>query len=286
MAAIAALLVTAGFESASAQVRVENQPGGVRVQAPGVQVQAPGVNVRAPGVNVRAGDRNNFRLYGQRPWFGNATVRKQLKIDDNQYNTLNDAYTQHWTPYNKVVVDVPATPNDQYHQQVAAAYGTFNNGVNTAAAKVFTDAELRNRYNQLNWQYQGYGAFQDPTVQQRLKLTDAQRQSFNRYYKDWNDEMNTYANEYGTDREGVNKRFATSYKTHRDRINETLTPEQRKSWTEMTGESYDFPADVYFDNDNRREERREDRRDDRQDRREDRREAPPRNPAPAAPAPR
>ena len=32
-----------------------------------------------------------------------------------------------------------------------------------------------------------------------------------------------------------------------NRINETLTPEQRKSWSEMTGESYDFPADAYFD---------------------------------------
>ncbi|WP_254508939.1 hypothetical protein [Anatilimnocola floriformis] len=269
VAAIAALLGSSGLDSASAQVRVENQPGGVRVQA--------------PGVNVRAGNRNNFRLYGQRPWFGNANVRRQLKIDDTQYNTLNSAYTQYWTPYNKVVVDVPANPNDQYHQNVATAYGTFNMGVNGAAAKVFTDADLRNRYNQLNLQYQGYGAFRDPAVQARLKLTDAQRQNFDRYYRDWNDEMNTYANEYGTDREGVNKRFTASWKTNRDRINETLTPEQRKGWSEMTGESYDFPADVYFDND--RDDRREERREDRQDRREDRRENAPRNPAPANPAP-
>ncbi len=259
VAAFAAVMVAGDIDSASAQVRA---------------------NVQAGGVNVRVGrNRTGFRLYGRRPWFGNENVRRQLKIDDRQYNTLNDAYVQYWTPYNQVVVDVPAnTAEQQRQQQIAAAYGKFHHGFNTATAKVFVDPDVRNRYNQLNLQYQGYAAFQDPTVQERLRLSDEQRQKFNRYYTDWNNEMNTYSTEYAKDREGVNKRFSASWKTSRDRINETLTPEQRKSWNEMTGESYDFPADAYFDDGDDQGDRR-----DEGAREKPGRDNPPRNAAPANP---
>jgi hypothetical protein len=212
------------------------------------------------------GNRIGFNLYGRRPWFGNAGVRRQLKIDDSQYNTLNNAYTQYWTPYNQAVVAIPADVDEaQRQQKIAAAYGTFNKGFNQATAKVFVDPDLRNRYNQLHLQYQGYGAFHDPTVQERLKLTDEQRQNFNRYYTDWNKQMNTYAQEYATNPETVNKQWGDTWKQTRSRINETLTPEQRKTWNEMTGEAYDFPADAYFD-----------------EGKEEGRENPPRNPAPGA----
>lgn len=242
-------------------------------------VNAQRVGVQAGGVNVQAGRGGGYRLYGRRPWFGNAAVRRQLKIDDNQYNTLNNAYVQYWTPYNQVVVGLPADLDAQARQQkIATAYGTFNSGFNTASAKVFVDPDIRNRYNQLNLQYQGYAAFNDPTVQQRLKLTDEQRQNFNKYYSDWNTQMNTYANEYAKDREGVNKQFSTAWKQQRDRINETLTPDQRKSWNEMTGESYDFPADAYFDDGDGdgREERANPGREN------PGRDNPPRNPTPGA----
>lgn len=240
------------------------------------------VGVQAGGVNVRAGGRGGYRLYGRRPWFGNAAVRRQLKIDDDQYNTLNKAYVQYWTPYNQVVVGVPADLDEQQRQQrLAAAYGTFHKDFNTASAKVFVDPDIRNRYNQLNLQYQGYAAFNDPTVQTRLRLTDEQRQNFNRYYTDWNQQMNTYADEYAKDRDGVNRQFAATWKQQRDRINETLTPEQRKSWNEMTGEAYDFPADAYFDDgDDRGEGRENPGRDNPRD--NPGRDNPPRNPAPGA----
>ncbi len=223
--------------------------------------------VRA-NVQVR-GNRGGYNLYGQRPWFGNPAVRKQLKIDDNQYATLNKSYTQYWTPYNQTVTALPADLEEQQRQQkIAAAYGTFHQGFNESTGKVLTDAEIRNRYNQLNLQYQGYAAFNDPQIQTRLKLTDQQQQNFNRYYTDWNKQMNTYAGEYATDPNSVNKQWGDNWKQTRSRINETLTPDQRKSWTEMTGEAYDFPADVYFDNGEGREGAGRDN--------------PPRNPAPGA----
>jgi hypothetical protein len=208
-----------------------------------------------------------WRMYGtSRPWFANAGVRRQLKLDDNAYNTLNKTYVQYWTPYNQAVVGLPADLDEQQRQQrIAAAYGTFNTGFNKASAQVFTDPDVRDRYNQLNLQYQGYGAFNDPTVQTRLKLNDQQRQTFNRYYNDWNTQMNNYATEYATNPDAVNKQWADNWKQTRERINTTLTPDQRKTWEEMAGEPYDFPADAYFADDDAGRDggaARGDRRDD------------------------
>jgi hypothetical protein len=244
-------------------------------------------DVRGGNVNVRAGGAG-FRLYGRRPWFANRDVRRQLKIDDDQYNTLNKTYVQYWTPYNQAVASVPADLDEVERQRrIAAAYGTFHKNYYDNTAKVFVDADTRNRYNQLNLQYQGYAAFNDPDVRARLKLTEEQQRKFDRYYSDWNKQMNTYSTEYAKDREGVNKQFGDHWKQSRAQINETLTPEQRRTWNDMTGEAYDFSADDYFDDgedvrdggrDNpRREEGRDNPRRD-----EKGRDNPPRNPAPGA----
>jgi hypothetical protein len=236
-------------------------------------------DVRGGNANVRVGG-SGFQLYGRRPWFANEGVRRQLKIDDTQYNMLNKTYGQYWTPYNQAVTTLPADLEDAERQRrIAAAYGTFHKGYYDNTAKVFADADSRNRYNQLNLQYQGYAAFNDPQVQTRLKLTDEQRRNFNRYYTDWNKQMSTYATEYARDREAVGKQFGDYWTKTRAQINETLTPEQRRTWNEMTGEAYDFSADVYFDDG-------EDARGGRDNpRREEGRDNQPRNPAPRNPAP-
>jgi hypothetical protein len=219
--AVAALLTVPDFAAAQATVRVD-----------------------AP----RAG----FRLWNRRPWFGNTNIRRQLKLDDTQYNRLNQGYVQYWTPYHETVTALPADINEAERQKrLAEAYGTFNRGFTKTTGEVFTDPQIRDRYNQLNLQYQGYAAFNDPTVQERLRLTDEQRQAFHRYYNDWNKQMDTYAREYPTNREVVTKEWPNTWKQTRERINTTLTPEQRRTWTEMIGEPYEFTPDVYFDNGDR-----------------------------------
>ena len=211
------------------------------------------VRVNAPG----------FRLWGRNPWFGNANVRRQLKLDDTQYTRLNEGYVQYWTPYNQTITTLPADLNEQERQRrMAEAYGTFNTNFGKTTTQVFTDPQIRNRYSQLNYQYQGYGAFNDPTLQEKLRLTDEQRQAFNRYNTEWQKQMDTYARDYATDRTRVEKEFPNTWKQYRENVNTTLTPEQRKTWNETIGEPYDFPADVYFDNSKDGEARKENRRED------------------------
>ena len=114
-----------------------------------------------------------------------------------------------------------------------------------------TPFDIVNRSNaeyidQLYYQYQGYGAFNDPTVQQRLNLTDAQRQQFTNYNNRWNQDMNEYRRQWGTDREGVLRRWREARQGMNNNINTVLTPTQQQTWGQMIGQPYEFQPNVYF----------------------------------------
>ncbi len=216
----------------------------IQVQAQSNQTQ------RALGANSSINAQSGF--YGginQTPWFGNPTVRQQLQLNDEQFNQLNKGYTQSWNRYNQGLTGLDKSlADDQRMQRQRELSGTFNQDFSKSVDGVFSDETARRRYNQMDWQYRGYGAFSDPTVQQQLKLNDEQRQTFNKYQNEWNQQMTTWQREHGNDRIGVANRWREARKEWQNRINSTLAPEQRTVWTDMIGQPYDFPADVYFQN--------------------------------------
>ncbi len=219
-------------------------PAAVRAQAQLNQAQ------QAQRTNAGVTVHNGF--YGgihQMPWFSSPTIRQQLQLNEEQFNQLNNGYTQSWSVYNQGLTGLDKSlADDKRMQRQQELTGSFNKDFSKSVDGVFTDKAARQRYNQMDWQYRGYGAFNDPTVQQQLKLSDEQRQTFNKYQNEWNQQMNTWQSEFGNDRNGVANRWRDARKEWQNRINSTLAPEQRTMWTDMIGKPYDFPADVYFQN--------------------------------------
>jgi len=213
---------------------------------PNVNVQVPGANVQVqtPKANVQVG---NTGYYSQTPWFSNPEVREQLQLNEQQYNQLNQAYTQAWNRYNQGWTQLGAnlTP-EQRAQQEAQLRANFERDFNPAVSAVFVDPAARQRYNQLYLQYQGYGAFQDPYVQKQLNLTPQQQQQFNQFANDWNRQYSTWVTTYPANRERVGKAFREARRDARHRITTVLTPAQQTTWTNMTGQTYEFHPDVYF----------------------------------------
>ena len=226
---------------------VNAQTPGVQVQVPGVNVQVPGVNVQAgvPGANVQVGTYNGY--YSQTPWFSHPTVREQLQLNEQQYNQLNQDYRQAWNRYYQgwSKLDQNLTPA-QRQQREAELRAGFQKNFSPTVTTVFADPASRQRYNQLYWQYQGYDAFQDPTLQQQLNLTAEQQQQLNQYGTAWNTQYNTWRNDYPNNRETIGQKFRESRREARQRINDTLTPAQRKTWNNLIGQPYEFDNDVYF----------------------------------------
>lgn len=244
-----------------------NAPG-VRVQVPGVNVQTPGanpqrppVNVQAPGVNVqvpgpngqvdnRNGNarlRNNNGYYTQTPWFSNPVVREQLQLNEQQLSRLNQGYQQSWTRYNRErnLLGDNLTPEQRLRRE-GELRSEFQRGFSPAVDASFTDTTARQRYNQMYWQYQGYDAFNDPTLQQQLELTPEQRQQLNEHGTAWNQQFDTWRSDYPRNRDRVGKELRDARREARQRINSTLTPEQRTKWNTVIGQPFEFEPDVYF----------------------------------------
>jgi hypothetical protein len=95
-------------------------------------------------------------------------------------------------------------------------------------------------------QYQGYTAFNDPTIQQTLKLTDGQRQQMTQYGQEWNRQMGTVHQAYQTDPIGATKRYNDMVQQNNQRFNSVLNQQQQQTWRQMTGAPYNFAPGVYF----------------------------------------
>jgi len=188
-----------------------------------------------------------FNSVNQSPWFSNAAIRRQLELNDEQYNQLNKAYTQSWSRYNQGITGLDKSLAEQERMQRQRGFAdSFNKEFGSAIDETFTDKAARQRYNQMDWQYRGYGAFNDPTIQQKLNLTAEQRQKFSNYQNDWGQQLSTWQTEFPNDRDGVSSRFRDGRLEWQKRIDSTLTPDQRTMWRDMSGKPFDFPVDVYF----------------------------------------
>jgi len=126
------------------------------------------------------------------------------------------------------------------NQQDLANDGT---DFNSALDATFTDPAMRQRFNQLNWQYQGVGAFSDPMVQQQLNMTPQQRQQLTRMAGEWSRDLQ---NLQRTNRGNLTQEQFNELRTRfANRMNRLMTAEQRQQWQQMVGQSYDFLYSAY-----------------------------------------
>jgi len=181
------------------------------------------------------------------PWFSNQTVRQNLKLTEDQYNTLMRAYGNAWVSNQNGVSGLgnSMTANQQ-EQQLRILQGAFDRDFPANSNKAFADQVARSRYDQLHLQYLGYDALMDPAVEQKLNLTNDQRQQIEQRQQQWRKTMSDLKRTYATDRDAAVKQLNTQRANERQALNNILTPAQRATWNQMTGEPYDFPPSVYF----------------------------------------
>jgi hypothetical protein len=214
---------------------------------PAQQVKGPagqGAQVQGQPVSPQGA---NYGGFNQNPWFGDQAVRSHLKFSADQYNGLNKAYGEAWTKYNSNLGQLGNTLTGQQRaKKLQDLQATFHRSVNASIERVLTDPQQRQRYEQLHLQYQGYGAFNDATLQQKLRLTDEQRQKFAQYRQEWHKQMGLYHQSYPTDPQSTTNRYNELAKQTSERFNSVLNEEQKHMWSQITGEPYHFPPSVHF----------------------------------------
>ncbi len=166
-------------------------------------------------------------------------VGKSLNLTQDQTNNLNkltdQTQTQFRDQYGKLNSLNDADRIARAQELNRQYYGDWNKG-----AQNILNENQRLRYQQLNYQYGGFNALNDPDVQTRLNMTPAQVKDL-RENSDWNNQQLQQINRLAsTDPTKAASMYNDYRKQHEERFNKYLTPEQQKSWREMTGDPYTF----------------------------------------------
>jgi len=197
-------------------------------------------SVSAQGTSsTTAQARPNQTSYYPSPIYQMNDVGRALNLTPEQTTRLNQLTEQ-----------TQARFRDQYdklstieERDRAARLADLNRQYNTTwmqgSRNIFNDTQM-NRYQQLQLQYGGFNSLSDPDVQRRLNLTDEQRNSL-RQSIDWsNQQMAELNRQAASDRDRALQAYRDYQRQYQDRFGKFLTPEQLKTWQQMTGESFMF----------------------------------------------
>lgn len=241
-------LVGANVSTAYAQGNVNSNQQNEGVQSNNLADNGQSnVGNAQPGNSVYPDNHTFNNGASQTPWFNNPGIRQELQLNEQQFGRMNNAYGNSWSRYNQNVSGLDnGLPEATRLQRQQDYYNAFNRQFTQSTSGVFNDSNAQQRYNQLYLQYRGYGAFNDPAVAQELNLTPGQRQLFQQYDRDWNRNMRTWHREYVTNPDGVTQRYNTAQDDYRQQMGTALTPQQQQTWSRMTGKSYDFSPDHYY----------------------------------------
>jgi hypothetical protein len=210
-----------------------------------------GSNARANiGANRQGvGANNNFNFnssVSQTPFFSDPGVQQQLRLNQNQFNTLNRAYLDAYGRYNRGVTGLSNNLTAQQRQAQLEAYtNQFYNDFGRSLDTTFTDPRMRTRYDQLNRQHMGFSAFNNPAFQRQLNLTPQQTAQIRQLAAVWRQQLQQLRGQDSTNVSINPQQWTTMYNQYWDQMNRVLTPEQKQSWAQMTGERYNFSPNVY-----------------------------------------
>jgi hypothetical protein len=175
---------------------------------------------------------------GRTPFFTDPRARQQLNLDDARFNSLNRARQQALMRFDQGVTGLdPSLTEQQRMQQMMALENQFNQNFNQAVDTTFTDPRIRQRFNQLNWQFQGFGAFNDPTVRQQLNLTPQQQRQFRRLEAEWRRQVQRLRRAGNEQNPGLTQDQIDQIRMqHQQQVQTLLTPEQQQNWSQLIGQ--------------------------------------------------
>jgi hypothetical protein len=140
--------------------------------------------------------------------------------------------------------DIAAARTNMDREKMADLRKQENADVEKAVPDVFKADQVK-RLHQLGVQASGLGAFAKEDVQTALKLTDDQKKNIKETADDLQKDVQDLFQGVQGDRSKMAEAFAKSQTMSKDALDKVvngLTDDQKKSWKDLTGEKFDFPA--------------------------------------------
>jgi hypothetical protein len=229
---------------------------GVAGQA-GAQVQNPS---NVPGQQQfisppATGNNFDFNDPIRRPFFTDEGARRELNMNDQQFNQLNQAHQQAFMQFNQAANQLNANPNltpQQRAMQMQRLRATFNQQFGQTLDTTFTDPRFRQRFNQLDWQFRPFAAFNDATVNGQLQLTPQQQRQMRQLSVRWRQQMQRLrraGSNAASDPALANEQFAAMQLQFQQQMQQVMTPQQWQTWNQLTGPQFNFPPTAFQQDD-------------------------------------
>jgi len=193
-----------------------------------------------------------FTSISQTPFFANPNVQRQLNLNPNQFNTLNTAYQNAFNRFNQAVTNLNNNPNltpEQRAMQLQQLEAQFNQNFGASLNTAFPNAQARSRFDQLNRQFMGFNAFNDPAIRRELNLTSDQISQLRTLGIDWRQQLQQFRRGAGNNINNLSAadqvRWSQLQNSFLTQLNGVLTPEQQQAWSRMVGQPFAFPPSVF-----------------------------------------
>ena len=184
------------------------------------------------------GTQNHFGV----PLYQNADVRRSLNLTEAQIAQLSNSNPQLQRQLQNQMGRLASLPASERAAELQKLQAGSQQEFWRSATSVFTPEQAQ-RYRQLEYQYQGPGAFSNPEVRSRLNLSNDQAQRLQGLHDQNMHWMQMFLAPGGSGQDAAGR-----YSDYRQQLNEKtnaiLNPEQRRIWQEMTGDPYDFRLPV------------------------------------------
>jgi hypothetical protein len=227
-----------------------NRSGRVNGQGPNGATNTVNGRLNANGLNANNGNNGNAAFQNQSinqtPFFTDPGVRQQLNLNGTQYNSLNQGYQNAYTRYqqglnNLNTANLSPQQREMQQQQLEAQ---FNQDLSGSVNSTISNPQMQSRFNQLNRQYQGFNAFNDPSVRQQLNLSQDQIRQLRTLSGNWRQQLQQLRqNGQNTADPAAWQQLQQQYATQ---LNGVLTPAQQRMWSQQTGKAYSFSPDAYY----------------------------------------
>jgi hypothetical protein len=169
---------------------------------------------------------------------GNASVQKELKLDDQQVEKAKDFAQKAMEKMRDVRDQLQGLEGEERRAKMQE----INKEMNASALKAFGEflkPEQINRLKQVSYQARGAQAFSDPEVAAKLNLTDSQKSDIQAINQDSMSQSREIFQSAQDDREGAMKKLAELRKETLEKVAAKLNDEQQKSWKELIGAPFE-----------------------------------------------
>ncbi len=181
------------------------------------------------------------------PWFLNPGIVSQFNLSSAQTAALNKAYGDALTAYNNGLGRINTNQNaSQQQQAVGNLRKNFFQTLTNAVSQANLTPQQQVQYNQLYLQRQGYTAFNDASLQQKLMLSSGQVQQLDQQGQAWSQQLKNLQAGYQADPVGTTIRYNDLVRQYRQQFNSTLTSQQQQELQQLTGGSFAFPPGLIY----------------------------------------